>query len=74
MTQRPLDVLNRALGSSVLVGLKGGRELRGKLSGFDVHVNLVLEEAEEIQGGEAVKRYGVMVIRGDSVVYISPAG
>jgi small nuclear ribonucleoprotein len=74
MTQRPLDVLNRALGSSVLVGLKGGREFRGKLSGFDIHVNLVLEEAEEIQGGEAVRRYGVMVIRGDSVVYISPAG
>ena len=67
-------MLNRALGSSVLVGLKGGREFRGKLSGFDIHVNLVLEEAEEIQGGEAVRRYGVMVIRGDSVVYISPAG
>jgi len=74
MAQKPLDMLNRALGSSVLVGLKGGRELRGKLSGFDIHVNLVLEEAEEIQGGEAVRRYGVMVIRGDSVVYISPAG
>jgi small nuclear ribonucleoprotein len=73
MAQRPLDVLNRALGSSVLVGLKGGRELRGKLSGFDVHVNIVLEEAEEIQGGEASKRYGTMVIRGDSVVFISPA-
>jgi len=73
MAQRPLDVLNRALGSSVLVGLKGGRELRGKLSGFDVHVNIVLEEAEEIQGGEASKRYGTMIIRGDSVVFISPA-
>ena len=73
MVQRPLDVLNRALGSPVLVGLKGGRELRGKLSGFDVHVNIVLEEAEEIQGGEASKRYGTMVIRGDSVVFISPA-
>lgn len=73
MAQRPLDVLNRALGSSVLVGLKGGRELRGKLSGFDVHINLVLEDAEDIQGGEAAKRYGTMVIRGDSVVFISPA-
>jgi len=73
MAQRPLDVLNRALGSSVLVGLKGGRELRGKLNGFDVHVNLVLEDAEDIQGGEAAKRYGTMVIRGDSVVFISPA-
>lgn len=74
MSQRPLDILNKALGSSVLVGLKGGREFRGKLSGFDVHVNIVLEEAEELQGGEATKRYGTMVIRGDSVVFISPAG
>jgi len=73
MGQRPLDVLNRALGSSVLVGLKGGREFRGKLSGFDVHVNIVLEEAEEVQSGEASKRYGTMVIRGDSLVFISPA-
>jgi len=55
------------------VELKGGREFRGKLSGFDVHVNIVLEEAEEIQGGKASKRYGTMVIRGDSVVFISPA-
>ena len=74
MSQRPLDVLNRALGSSVLVGLKGGRELRGKLSGFDVHVNIVLEGTEELQGGEATRRYGTMIIRGDSVVFISPAG
>jgi small nuclear ribonucleoprotein len=71
--QRPLDVLNRALGSPVLVSLKGGRELRGKLGGFDMHVNLVLEDAEELQGNESVKRYGTMIIRGDSVVFISPA-
>ena len=71
--QRPLDVLNRALGSPVLISLKGGRELRGKLVGFDVHINLVLEGAEELQGGEAVRRYGLMIIRGDNVVYISPA-
>ena len=73
-SQRPLDVLNRALGSSVLVSIKGGKEFRGKLSGFDVHVNLVLEEAEELQGGQSSKRYGTMIIRGDNVVFISPAG
>ena len=71
--QRPLDVLNRALGSPVLISLKGGRELRGKLVGFDVHINLVLEGAEELHEGEAVRRYGLMIIRGDNVVYISPA-
>ena len=72
-TQRPMDLLNRALGSSVLVSLKGGKEFRGKLVGFDVHVNLVLEEAEEIQNGEPARRLGLMMIRGDNVVYISPA-
>ncbi|KUO41991.1 MAG: hypothetical protein APU95_00490 [Hadesarchaea archaeon YNP_N21] len=71
--QRPLDVLNRSLDSPVLVSLKGGRELRGKLAGFDPHLNLVLEEAEELQGNDVTKRYGTMVIRGDNVVFISPA-
>lgn len=74
MAEKPLDVLNRALETQVLVGLKGGKEFRGKLVGFDMHVNLVLEEAEEVQSGEASRRFGTLVIRGDSVVYISPAG
>lgn len=71
--QRPLDTLSKAIGSTVLVRLKGGKELRGKLVSYDTHVNLVLEEAEEIQGEEASKRFGRMVIRGDNVVFISPA-
>ena len=71
--QRPFDILARSLGSQVLVNLKGGRELRGKLVGFDVHVNLVLEEAEELKGSEATKRYGTLIVRGDSVIFISPA-
>jgi small nuclear ribonucleoprotein len=41
--------------------------------GFDPHVNLVLEEAEELKNGEVVRRYGKMVIRGDNVIFISPA-
>lgn len=71
--QRPLDTLSKAIGSTVLVSLKGGKELRGKLVSYDTHVNLVLEEAEEIQDEEASKRFGRMVIRGDNVVFISPA-
>jgi len=57
----------------VLVRLKGGRDLRGKLVSYDTHVNLVLEEAEEIHEEEVRKRFGTMVIRGDNVVFISPA-
>lgn len=37
-----------SLGKIVLVRLKGEKKLRGKLKGFDQHLNLVLEETEDI--------------------------
>ncbi len=71
-TQRPLDVLNKALETPIIVRLKGGRELRGRLKGYDMHMNLVLENADEIEEGNASKRYGKIIVRGDNVVFISP--
>ncbi|MFN3383543.1 MAG: LSm family protein [Archaeoglobaceae archaeon] len=73
MSVRPLDVLNRSLKSPVIVRLKGGREFRGTLDGYDIHMNLVLLNAEEIQGGEVIKKIGSIIIRGDTVVFISPS-
>ncbi|MEM0202846.1 MAG: LSm family protein [Archaeoglobaceae archaeon] len=73
MSVRPLDILNRSLKSPVIVRLKGGREFRGTLDGYDIHMNLVLLNAEEIQGGEVVKKVGSVIIRGDTVVFISPS-
>ena len=73
MANRPLDVLNKSLQTPVIVRLKGGREFRGILDGYDIHMNLVLHEAEEIQGGEIVKKLGSVVIRGDTVVFVSPS-
>ncbi|HID42731.1 MAG TPA: small nuclear ribonucleoprotein, partial [Archaeoglobaceae archaeon] len=45
MANRPLDILNKALKTSVIVRIKGGREFRGILNGYDVHMNLVLQNA-----------------------------
>ncbi|MEE8401875.1 MAG: LSM domain-containing protein [Candidatus Hydrothermarchaeaceae archaeon] len=70
--QKPLDVLHGSLGSPVIVSIKGGVEYRGKLKGYDMHMNLVLQNADEIKDGNAVRRLGVIIIRGDSVVSISP--
>lgn len=70
--QKPLDVLHSSLESPVIVGLKGGREYRGLLKGYDIHMNLVLENAEEIKEGNATRRLGMVIIRGDNVVFISP--
>ncbi|HYA33072.1 MAG: LSm family protein [Halobacteriota archaeon] len=72
MSQRPLDILNESLETPVIVRLKGGRDFRGELQGYDVHLNLVLDKAEELKDGEAIKKFGTIVVRGDNVVYISP--
>ena len=47
-SQKPLDLLSKSLDQRVLIKLKGGRELRGKLRGFDQHMNLVLENARKL--------------------------
>lgn len=74
MTKRPLDILDQVLnGEPVIVSLKGDRELRGVLQGYDVHMNLVLDKAEEVTDG-AVQKIGTLIVRGDNVIYISPSG
>ena len=67
-----MEILEESLGKAVLIRLKGGRSLRGKLQGFDQHLNLVLEDAEDTTRAEDVKRMGLIIVRGDNVVMISP--
>ncbi len=69
---RPFDLLNNALGQQVLVRLKGNRQLRGKLLSFDQHMNLVLEEADELENDEVKARIGKVIVRGDNILYVSP--
>jgi small nuclear ribonucleoprotein len=72
MGKRPLDVLHAVLNQRVVVGLRGGREYRGTLDGYDhPHMNLVLKNAEEVHGG-ATKKWQSVIVRGDSIVYVSP--
>ncbi|MFH1443255.1 MAG: LSM domain-containing protein [Candidatus Micrarchaeota archaeon] len=72
MEKRPFDVLNNALNQNVLVKLKGELEVRGVLSSFDVHMNLVIENGEELRNGEMKRKLDTVLLRGDTVVYISP--
>ncbi len=69
---KPLNVLNQAVGSNVMVVLKGGREYRGILDGYDPHMNLVLRNAEERLDGQPTRSLNVVIVRGDNVIYISP--
>jgi len=66
-------ILAESLGSIVLVKLRGSREVRGKLKSYDQHLNLVLEDAEEVLSDGSTRKLGTIVTRGDNVVLISPA-
>jgi small nuclear ribonucleoprotein len=46
-TSRPLDALNRAKDKKVIVELKNNKQYIGTLKAFDIHINVVLENAEE---------------------------
>ena len=71
--RRPFDVLNGALNNTVIIGMKGGYEFRGVMVAYDVHMNIVLEKAEMMVNGEVKRGVGTILLRGDSVTYISPS-
>ena len=72
MSEMTTEILEQNLGKIVLVRLKGGKSLRGRLKGFDQHLNLVLEETEDTTDVESQRKLGLIIVRGDNVVLISP--
>lgn len=70
---RPLDTLNQARHKKVMIDLKNGIRYTGKLKAFDIHINIVLEEAEEYVNGELRRKLGTVFVRGDTITIISPA-
>jgi len=69
---RPLDALNKARDKRVIVELKNNKTYIGKLKSFDIHINVVLEDAEEHIDGQVKRKLGVIFIRGDTITVISP--
>jgi len=79
---RPLDVLERAVGQHVAVVLKGGERFSGELAGFDQHMNVVLdppptgeEPSTDAADSASDTPDGVdntTVIRGDNLLLIEP--
>lgn len=67
-----IQILEESLGKTVLIRLRGGKSIRGSLKGFDQHLNLVLEKAEDVTDTEKIEELGLIIVRGDNVVMISP--
>jgi small nuclear ribonucleoprotein (snRNP)-like protein len=71
--ERPLDLLNNSKGQEVLVTLKGDKQFVGTLLAFDIHINLVLENVKEMENNEIKRSLGLTFLRGDTIIFISPA-
>ena len=67
-----VKVLDESINKNVLIKLKGGKTITGTLQGFDQHMNLLLDQSEEIPSEGESKSLGSIVVRGDNVVMISP--
>lgn len=72
-----MELLQKSIGGHILVELKGRRKIKGRLRGFDQHLNLIIEDADEIYvdpetNEEHVESVATIIVRGDNVVIVSP--
>ncbi len=73
-TQRPLDTLNDLKGKKINIDLKNGKSLKGILKSFDIHINTVILDSEEITEGKVTRKLSTLFIRGDTIIFISKDG
>jgi small nuclear ribonucleoprotein len=66
---KPLDALGELMGQQILVRLKNGLEIRGILRAFDIHINLVIENAE-FRDGEVDRKFKKIFLRGDMILFV----
>ncbi len=71
--QKPLDVMKNTIEKNVLVDVKGNRTYSGVLEGYDVYLNLVLKNANEMINGEVRGMHNRILVRGDNVIFVSPS-
>ena len=67
MNDEVSDILEKNLGETILVRLKNRRRLRGKIDGFDEHLNLILNDAEYLGHASHLKKLGSIILRGDNI-------
>ena len=73
----PSELIDRCIGSKIWVVMKGDKELVGTLRGFDVFVNMVLEDVTEYESSpEGVKttQMDQILLNGNNIAVLVPGG
>ncbi|MBD3254777.1 MAG: small nuclear ribonucleoprotein [Candidatus Lokiarchaeota archaeon] len=77
--RRPIDYLKNSINKVILIKVKRNRLFRGRLEGFDEHLNLYLEGTSQIfeyqdEDGNIREEHedlGSIVVRGDNVIFVN---
>ncbi|KAJ6905495.1 sm-like protein LSM5 isoform X1 [Populus alba x Populus x berolinensis] len=66
----PSELIDRCIGSKIWVIMKGDKELVGTLRGFDVYVNMVLEDVTEYEitaEGRRITKLDQILLNGNNI-------
>jgi len=63
-------LMSNSKNKSVLLRLRNNKTIKGNLLDFDVHMNLSLNDAEDISD-EKTEKLGKILLRGDNILAIS---
>ena len=70
MTDEISTLMNNSKDKVVLLRLRNTKTVQGILKDFDIHMNLTLEDAEDVSDGKTVK-LGKVLLRGDNILAVS---
>ncbi|WOL16178.1 hypothetical protein Cni_G24960 [Canna indica] len=71
----PSELIDRCIGSKIWVIMKGDKELVGTLKGFDVYVNMVLEDVTEYEitaEGHRITKLDQILLNGNNIAIVLP--
>ena len=63
-------LMNNNKNKVILLRLRNNKTVRGNLQDFDIHMNLTLDDAEDISENKTVK-LGTILLRGDNILAVS---
>ena len=63
-------LMNNSKSKDILLRLRNNRTVHGLLKDFDVHMNLTLDDAEDVSDEKPVK-LGTILLRGDNILAVS---
>jgi len=78
VSQLPLELIDKCIGSKIWIIMKGDKELVGILRGFDDYVNMVLEDVTEYEtsaeGVKKVAKLDQILLNGNNICLLVPGG